>query len=214
MSIRDHISRRSNYEQTLDFIPTPPYATRVLFEYVAPSMKAQAPEMTMWDPACGAGHMCTVFEEYGAKSIASDVHFYGFSDTRIQDFVAPSLLDCYKDADAIVTNPPYAKLNKFMIEGLDRSKRHFALLTRIQALEGQNRHKDVFSKAPPTTVAVFSDRIPFKSGEVVRKVSKMFTHCWLYWDMEVVRSGAGYEPKITWVPVEAQQNLEKDEDYA
>jgi hypothetical protein len=214
MAVRDHIARHSNYDDTKDFIPTPPYATRVLFEVVTPLMKQQAPTMTIWDPACGAGHMCRVFEEYGAKSIGSDVVNHGYSKVVMQDFTKKDPNEAYTHADAIVTNPPYACLNEFIIEGLDRATKHFALLTRIQAVEGQGRYKSVFSRVPPMKVAVFSDRIPFKTGVVVRKASKMFTHVWLYWDVEWLRSDkAAYTPKMQWIAPDVQARFEKDSDY-
>lgn len=214
MAARDHIARHSNYDVTKDFIPTPPYATRVLFEVVAPIMKAQAPEMTIWDPACGAGHMCRVFEEYGAKSMGSDIIDHGYDRFVHQDFVKLDPSDTYKSADAIVTNPPYAYLNEFIIEGLDKATKHFALLTRIQAVEGQNRYKNVFSRVPPTKVSVFSDRIPFKTGVVVKKASKMFTHVWLYWDVDWLRQDKGpYIPQMQWIEPGVQAKFEKDEDY-
>jgi hypothetical protein len=215
MAARDHIARHSNYDDTKDFIPTPPYATRVLFEVVAPIMKQQAPDMTIWDPACGAGHMCRVFEEYGARSLGSDIMNHGYPKMVMQDFTQKSQNEVYSHADAIVTNPPYAYLNDFIVEGLDRATKHFALLTRIQAVEGQNRFKNVFSRVPPMKVAVFSDRIPFKTGVVVRKASKMFTHVWLYWDVEWLRKDKGpYDSKMQWIEPDAQARFEKDSDYA
>jgi len=215
MAVRDHIARHSSYDDTKDFIPTPPYATRVLFEKVAPLMKAQAQDMLIWDPACGAGHMCDVFEEYGARSIGSDVMDHGYKKVKIQDFTVRDASDAYSQADAIVTNPPYAYLNEFIIEGLDRSTKHFAILVRIQAVEGQNRFKNVFSRVPPMKVAVFSDRIPFKSGVVVRKASKMFTHCWLYWDVDWLRRvGGNYDSNMVWIEPDVQSKFERDSDYA
>lgn len=215
MAIRDHVARHSNYDETKDFIPTPPYATRVLFEDVAPVMKQQASSMVIWDPACGAGHMCRVFKEYGAKALGSDIIDHGYDKVVIQDFANPNPKNKIQVADAIVTNPPYARLNEFIIEGLDKSTRHFALLTRIQAVEGQNRYKNIFSRVPPMKIAVFSDRIPFKTGEVVRKASKMFTHVWLYWDVEWLRFDNGpYNSVMQWIEPGVQTKYEKDSDYA
>ncbi len=215
MAIRDSVARHSDFNDTMDFIPTTPYATRVLFESVAPGLKKEAQEgCTIWDPACGAGHMCRVFREYGAVPIGSDIVDHGYQGLITQDFSKPSPSDVVQGANAIVTNPPYALLNEFMLEGLHKSRSHFALLVRIQALESQSRYNNVYSKVPPTKVAIFSDRIPFKSKVVVRKAPKMFTHIWIYWDMNVVRSRASREnPELMWIQPNAQELFEKEYDY-
>lgn len=210
MAIRDMVARHSDYSKTLDLIPTPPYATRALFEHVAPRMAANNGDRTIWDPACGYGHMCDVFKEYGYKQVlASDIEDHGYAGTRIVDFsVDPKL-----SADAIVTNPPYALMNKFIMNGLGCSNTDFALLTRVQVLEGQRRYDKFFKLVPPTKVAVFSDRIPFKTGKVVKKASKMFTHVWLYWDVADIRKNGSKTSEIIWIPPTVQADLEKAEDY-
>lgn len=215
MAIRDTVARHSDYEETKDFIPTTPYATRVLFELVAPKLKDDAKEgCVVWDPACGAGHMCNVFREYGAVPIGSDIVDHGYNGLVLQDFSKPSNSDTLLRANAIVTNPPYALLNEFMLEGLHKSIDHFALLTRFQALESQGRYNNVYSKVPPTKIAIFSDRIPFKSGVVVRKAPKMFVHVWMYWDMSIVRSGVQRDSaEFMWVRPDAQSLFEKESDY-
>lgn len=215
MSIRDMVARHSDYNRTKDFIPTPPYATRVLFEYVAPHMKDTDRIRDIWDPACGAGHMCEVFKEYGFERVmGSDSEDYGYQGVQYPD---PKLLDFTNHhtitADAIVTNPPYALMEDFIKRGLSMSETDFALLTRIQVLEGQNRYNKFFKVVPPTKVSIFSDRVPFKTGAVVRRASKMFTHCWLYWDIKKLREGIKQDTVVDWIPPEAQSKLEKDTDY-
>jgi hypothetical protein len=209
MTIRDMVARHSNFDETRDFIPTPPYATRALFEYAMPDWK-QGEGMTAWDPAAGHGHMTRTFEEYGYKSIGTDIKGSPEHSVTEHDFVASGP---HPDADLIVTNPPYALLEGFIREGLDRAKWGFALLTRVQALETQTRYRDVFSKTPPTQIAFFSDRIPFKTGAVVRKAPKMFFHAWLCWDVAALRARAHRPRPPMWIPPNAQKLLETDEDY-
>jgi len=213
MTIRDMVARHSNYTHTKDFIPTPPFATRALFEYVQPSMKENTGIQGIWDPACGKGHMCEVFKEYEYGGVyASDIEDYGYPMTKTGDFKDIEM-DDGNEMDVIVTNPPYAMMADFIRHGLDRATKHFALLTRIQVLEGQARYNDFYSVVPPTKVAVFSDRIPFKTGVVVRKAPKMFTHCWVYWDMAKVKAGKNNSTELMWLPPDAQKKLEKEGDY-
>lgn len=207
MSIRDMVSRKSDYDETMDYFPTPAYATRALFEHVIPQIIPRAPELSIWDPACGGGHMCAVFEEYGFKRvIASDITDYGYPGTKVNSFQDESI---YTMADLIVTNPPYAEMHDFVRNGLRASGRVLALLTRIQFLEGQQRYKKVFSVNPPTTVAIFSDRIPFKMNVTTKKVSKMFTHCWCVWD----KGANPTQSRNFWIPPDVMDKLEKPGDW-
>lgn len=216
MTVRQLVARNSDFEDTKDFIPTPPYATRAFYEYVAPEVKRAAPGMSAWDPAAGQGHMLKVFEEYRHQKIeGSDLHDHG-GLTMVDDLFierGTDFLDCTQRSDLILTNPPYALLNDFIEHGLLRADHCLALLVRVQALEGQQRYKRIFSKTPPTRMAFFSDRIPFKVGKVVRKAPKMYFHVWLYWNTEYIRKGRHQPEPPMWIPPNAQQLLEKDSDY-
>jgi len=110
--------------------------------------------------------------------------------------------------DVIITNPPYKHGYKFVLQALDEANVGVAMLLRVQALEGQTRYNSLYSKTPPTQIAFFSDRIPFKTGAVVRKAPKMFFHIWLWWNK---LDPAPRTP--LWIPPNAQSQLEKDEDY-
>lgn len=216
MSIRGMVARHSDFEDTKDFIPTPPFATRALYEVVAPELKELAPRTSFWDPAAGHGHMMKVAKEYGHPVvIGSDVTPWEDDEVSVThaDFVSPDKASFR--VGVIVTNPPYAELEGFLREGMDRAEVGLAMLVRVQALETQGRYNNIYSVVPPTQIAFFSDRIPFKTGAVVKKAPKMFFHVWLYWDMLAVRAGraiAAQRPPL-WIPPTIQRDLEKDSDY-
>lgn len=214
MGARDMVARNSQYAQTKDYIPTPGYATRVLYEEVAPEMLKGITERTVLDPACGAGHMCEVFHEYNYKSVVgSDLIDYPDKRYKMnfvkEDFMDPNNTKKYDD---IVTNPPYALLGDFTTQGLDRAENYFAMLLRVQALESQSRFK-IFSRKPPTRIGFFSDRIPFKSGYTTRKAPKMFFHIWLFWDIKRSNANPRDIDPPTWIKPNAQELYEKLEDY-
>lgn len=210
MAIRDMVARHSEFDKTKDYIPTPPWATRVLYDVVSPELRAAAAGTTAWDPACGEGYMARTLKEYHDSVQQSDVHDYG-TGHAIGNFTKREFST---DAGAIVTNPPYKHLNAFIQEGLDATNRFLALLTRVQALETEGRY-DFYSRIPPTQIAFFSNRIPFKTGAVVRKAPKMFFHIWMVWDLKAIRErGAlnAQKPPM-WIPYDAQQQHERDADY-
>lgn len=214
VTVRSLVTRNSSFEETKDFIPTPPYATRAFYEYVAPEVKRAAPGMSAWDPAGGQGHMLKVFEEYGHHlAWGTDLHDHGTCDAGIFINTGVDFLQAADGADLILTNPPYTHLNDFIEHGLQNARQCLALLVRVQALEGQTRYKRIFAKTPPTRMAFFSDRIPFKVGKVVRKAPKMYFHVWLYWNTELIRKGKHQPEPPMWIRPDAQQLLEKDGDY-
>ena len=51
-----------------DFYPTPPEATFAVARWMQLSGK------TVWEPACGAGHMSRALEECGATVVSSELH--------------------------------------------------------------------------------------------------------------------------------------------
>jgi hypothetical protein len=72
--------------------------------------------LVIWEPAAGSGQMVRVLESAGHKVIATDV-------VTGDDFL---LID-RRQADAIVTNPPYALAQEFSPD-VRRSSRHAASL--------------------------------------------------------------------------------------
>lgn len=227
MTVRDMVARHSNYEETDDFIPTPPWATRVLYEHVSPRLKAHASVISAYDPACGQGHMVQVFQEYGhTEAFGSDFEARQLLKARErlgpepklwhEDYINGGMLpEVY---GAVITNPPYKYLNEFIDKALDTASFGVGVLCRVQALEGEKRWKDIFTRRPPTQIAFFSNRIPFKTGVVVQKAPKMFFHVWLWWETmydpaEPQAKWRSPRPPM-WVPYDAQTRLEKDSDYA
>ncbi len=194
-----------------DFVPTPPFATRALFECVAPAELKNRPKLSGWEPAAGQGHMAKAMGEY-FPTIATDKYEHPGClpgvEIEQEDFLLSK-----RRADVIITNPPYSEAGPFMLHGLKQANQYFACLMRVQSLETQGRYQSIYKQTPPTRIAFFSDRIPFKSGKVVRKAPKMFFHVWLFWDLIKVKSGTNYKPEAMWVRPDVQRLLERDTDY-
>ncbi len=87
-----------------DFTPTPPEPTRALMHYERDRLKNYP---VLWEAACGDGRMMRNLEEDGHKVIGSDLRDRGCG-AIIKDFFD------FKEplSPAIVTNPPYDKINE------------------------------------------------------------------------------------------------------
>jgi hypothetical protein len=73
---RSTMAARIEPADSLDFFPTPPFGTRALVERVLPHVGVNLTRAnTIWESACGEGHMSEVLAEY-ATVIASDIHGY------------------------------------------------------------------------------------------------------------------------------------------
>jgi hypothetical protein len=97
---------------------TPEYATEMIVPYL---------HGTIWECACGEGHMTKVFRKHGLEVIESDIAFG-------QDFLTMEVPKC----DYIVTNPPYKHKDAFL-ERCYTLGIPFALLLPLTALGAQKR---------------------------------------------------------------------------
>ncbi len=106
-----------------DFFPTPAWATYALIDNEKFSGD-------IWESACGDGAMSRVLDKTGRQVFSSDLHNRGYGDVGI-DF-----LTVKRQADNIVTNPPYNSAEGFVAAGMQKAGRKFALLLRLAFLEG------------------------------------------------------------------------------
>lgn len=100
---------------------------------------------SIWEPACGEGHLSRRLEELGQAVISTDLIDRGYGQGGI-DFLA-----CTKSlGDNILTNPPYKFALEFCKHGLqllpDGGK--LAMFLKLTFLEGQKR-KPFFQRTPP-----------------------------------------------------------------
>jgi hypothetical protein len=162
-----------------DYYPTPPNATEAL-------LRAEGFEGTIWEPACGDGAICKVFEAHGHKVMATDLIDRGWGEAP-HDFLTSD-----RTAANIVTNPPFTLAQQFVELSLARTTGKVAMLCKLQFLEGAKR-KAMFKSTPLKTVHVFSKRLTMTRNGEKMDASGMIAFCWLVWQH-------GYEgdPTLRW----------------
>lgn len=179
----------------LDYFPTPPWAARAggeLIRFIDPLAR------TLWEPACGEGHMAAALGEAFAV-YSSDIHPFGYGDTI--DFLseAAAVPHCGAEGpilpDWIVTNPPFRTAADFLRLGLSRSRRGVALLLRLQFLEGAARYRLLHGAEPLSVCAVFSERVPMTLGRWDPAASTATGYAWLLW-----RKGQPGPPQLRGIP--------------
>jgi len=154
-----------------DFFPTPRWATFALIDN-------ERFDGDIWECACGDGTMSRVLKETGCSVPSSDLYDRGYGDVGV-DFLTVA-----RQADNIVTNPPYNCAEGFVANGMKLARRKFALLLRLAFLEGAKRARTIFAECPPSRVWVFSERITFYPVGVEVKGTGTTAYAWFVWDKD------------------------------
>lgn len=179
--------------EELDFYATDPKAMELLLE-------KETFSKTIWEPACGQGHLSKVLIEKGYNVIESDIVDRGRGNHLI-DFL--NIHKCPNNlivSDSlkfdIITNPPYSKALEFVEKSLElvENGSKVAMFLRLSFLEGKKRG-EFFKKFPPKYVYVASGRIQCaKNGDFnLLKSGTAVAHAWFIWE-----KGFKGEPIIRW----------------
>jgi hypothetical protein len=198
-----HAVRAQRHEphDSLDFFPTPPWATRALCRLLV-GFEPMG-DLVAWEPACGEGHMARPLAESFGEVIATDVHPYGFG--AVEDFLWPTT----READWIITNPPFRLAEEFALTAIGRARRGVALLVRSSWIEGIGRYERLFSVHTPTWVCPFVERVPMVKGRLDPAASTATAYCWIVWRKLELFPRA----ETRWI-APCRSKLERPEDYA
>lgn len=208
------MASRNEPDDSLDYFPTPPWATRALCEYVLPAIGESREAMrtqSVWEPACGEGHMAEPLREYFGRVRATDVFPYGYSDEGVHDFVAfaPTVTPA-GNPDWIVTNPPFNRAADFAAKALWRASRGVALLVRNQWIEGVKRYETLFGPFPPAVVAPFVERVPMVKGRWDPTATTATAYSWFVWTLPIATHAMG--TRVLWIPPGCRKRLTRDDD--
>ncbi|WP_245440171.1 hypothetical protein [Mesorhizobium sp. Z1-4] len=199
------MARRAEPAGSLDFFPTPPWATRALCTHILPQAWPW-PDLfncAAWDPACGEGHMAVALAEYFVGVRASDIFGYGFS-SHVSDFLLPDPVYS-PESDWIISNPPFNRAAEFVHAACGQARRGVAMLVRTQFAEGQARYRELFKDMPPQIDAVFTERVPMHRGRWVVARSKdgggssATSYSWMVW-LTRPRGAEWQHSRRIWIP--------------
>lgn len=196
------MARRHEALDSLDFFPTPPWATRALCEHVV-----SLAGCVVWEPACGIGSMARPLAEYALAVGASDIHDHGARIPKFiqHDFLMPYLPQGLGGGDWIVTNPPFRLGEQFARRALDIAEKGVALLVRTAFLESQERYR-LFTERPPALIAQFVERVPMVKGRLDAKASTATAYAWVVWQRGET------DTRFRWIPP-CRKRLERAGDY-
>lgn len=201
------MARRLEPTDSLDFFPTPAWATRALMERVIDRQWMQ--EEACLEPAAGEGHMASVLAEYFNTVHASDIHDYG-KGFQVRDFLDKGSLfeQPLSRVDWSIFNPPFNLAADFVKRALEVSNVGVAALVRTSWAESIGRYEDLFSRSPPDIWAVFTERVPMVKGRVDEGASSATSYSWVVWK----NMGGFGDTRMQWIPP-CRKQLERPEDY-
>lgn len=203
------MQNRRDPVDSLDFFPTPPWATRALCEIVLPRMEITLARKSVWEPACGEGHMAAVLEEYASVVHATDVHGYGYSGCALGSFVGEGADVAPSPAlpggvYAVITNPPFNLAAEFVRRALSEAE-VVAMLVRSAWLEGGDRFRTIFNPHPPTMIAQFCERVPMVKGRWDPGATTATSYAWVVWAHLA-------QTRFMWIPPGQRKTLTRDDD--
>jgi hypothetical protein len=195
------MQRRIIAPDSLDYFPTPPWATRALCEWLndAPESPVAAclADMDAWDPACGEMHMANPLGEYFGHVRATDIFRYT-DDHGVWNFIGDSRPP-FAPVDWIITNPPFIHAAEFICRALANANVGVAMLCRSTFAESETRWRDLWQyiRRRPAYELQFAERVvclrdrliranapdPFNldANAVPRKASTATSYSWLVW---------------------------------
>lgn len=226
------INHRSASRETLDYYPTPPWATQALLDFIHPAewdkYKARQ-HMSCLEPAAGGGHMYDVlaqhFKRIGGFDIA-DPEGRGWGGHDFLEYQPPTkqlgeLVPIHhlgyqrQRYDWAITNPPFIHALSFVHRMLATAQ-NVAVLARLQWLEGKGRYERLWNVMPPQKVLVFSERVQMAQGRLAEPSDSgsVMAMAWYIWQRtETSNFKLAYDKttELCWLPPRnngEQQGLE------
>jgi hypothetical protein len=181
------MNERHQPADSLDYFPTPPWATRALLhEVLLPRQNVWFPlsEKTALDPCCGGGHMVAPLQEVFRLVEFSDVHDWGINPP-IRDFTFESRNSLEADGRAVpdwlFVNPPFNIAQSFFDTALKIAREGVAFFVRVSWLSGQERYNLIYRDNPPSYVVHFAERVSLMGGVWDPELSSATDYVWLVW---------------------------------
>lgn len=180
------MNERHQAADSLDYFPTPPWATRAVLHELLKRLRLSQPldQCIVRDPCVGGGHMLPPLRDVFKRVDFSDVFDWGINPP-IRDFTFDSIAALKADGedrpDWIFCNPPFNIAQTFFECALKIARYGFAFLVRSSWLSGQERYHVVFSHHPPTFVVHFAERVAMIEGAWDPEASSATDYVWIIW---------------------------------
>lgn len=180
-------AKRRQLRQSNNYYATHPSVTQDL-------LREEQFHTKILEPFCGGGTMAEIIKQNGYEVEAYDLIDRGYG--KVGDFFK---VDYPKKEYDIITNPPYdGNLIEIIKRCLSLCKNKVAILLPIRYLSGKERHKELYSKFPPSRVYVYCERVTIAKDADFDKYSSsganMTIYGWYVWER-----GHKGETELKWI---------------
>jgi len=194
------MAQRHSSLDSLDFLPTPPWATRAFVERVLMEAvgfeRASLFGASVLEPSCGRGHMVRPLREYFGSVDGFDIFDHG------EGFPTRDFLDGQpweRSYDFVIGNPPFKAWLDFTERALDLARVGVAMFARLSIVEGQERFARLYDARPPTLEVRYAERVVLFEGRCLdpdvpywdpkgdegrgkwKKPASATAYCWMVW---------------------------------
>lgn len=174
------LASRDKNRRPSDYYPTPTDVTNALCIWLRDNTPALL-NGTVWEPACGDGHMAAILHRYFPDVHATDIRHTPYTTARSPratggvDFLATTKAPT--GTAFIITNPPFTLAHQFITHAMTFN-RPFAMLLKSQFWHAKKR-LPLFHALPPLAVLPLTWRPDFLDGQ--RGGSPTMDVCWTVW---------------------------------
>ncbi|MEQ1710937.1 MAG: hypothetical protein ABL908_06000 [Hyphomicrobium sp.] len=158
-----------------EYYPTPPQGTRAL-------LSVEHFDGSIWEPACGEGHISKVLAKAGYEVVSTDLipRGYGQGDVNF-------LRETEARGKHIVTNPPYGRGlgDAFVLKALELAAMtggKVAMLLNLASLCHPTRHA-FWTEHPPAVLYGLDELVCWPEGrpELARSTTASHRYVWAVW---------------------------------
>lgn len=107
------------------------------------------------DPCCGPGIMAHLAKMKGYDVLASDIHNWGYHDTKVVDFLRVE--NGPPAPFTVLMNPPFSKATQFVEKAFEIGAKKVVMFQRFAFWESAGR-EDFWRRFPPSRVYICRDR--------------------------------------------------------
>ena len=158
-----------------EYYPTPPQGTRAL-------LSVEDFDGSIWEPACGEGHISNVLVNAGYDVVSTDLILRGYGEGDV-DFLRQTVAR----GKHIVTNPPYGRGlgDAFVLKALDLTAKtggKVAMLLNLASLCHPSRH-EFWCRNQPAVLYALDELVCWPEGrpELARASTATHRYVWAVW---------------------------------
>ena len=159
----------------LDYYATEPKAIKLLFDL-------EKFDTNIWECACGELSLSNEMTRLGKSVFSTDIVSRHINIDKQMDFLGIDNTLIW--GGDIITNPPYAYANEFILKALSilNTGKKLALFLPIRYLEGKTR-KEIYKHNPPHTIYVSAGRLICAiNGRFDLQKGSAVSYAWFVWE--------------------------------